>query len=129
MSPTNNEAVVDFDRLLKSNLERVFNERDNARRDIAIGELFAEAPVMYEPGQVVEGRAAISAVADRLLQQFGPEFHFRPEGMGVGHHGLGTLRWSAGNVDGEALVQGFDTAEVVDGRITRLWVLIAPTTP
>jgi hypothetical protein len=82
---------------------------------------------MYEPSQVVEGRAAISQVAARLLQQFGPRFRFLPEGVGVGHHGMATLRWIAGDVDGPAVVKGFDTAEVVDGRISKLWVLIEPT--
>jgi len=117
-------ASVDFDHLLKSNLERVFNERDDAKRAQAISELFAEHAVMYEPDQLVEGRAAISMVAARLLQQFGPAFRFKPEGVGVGHHGMGTLRWTAGNIDGPVVVQGFDTVEVVDGRIVRLWVLI-----
>lgn len=117
-------ASVDFDHLLKSNLERVFNERDDAKRAQAISELFAEHAVMYEPDQLVEGRAAISMVAARLLQQFGPAFRFKPEGAGVGHHGMGTLRWTAGNIDGPVVVQGFDTVEVVDGRIVRLWVLI-----
>ena len=117
-------ASVDFDHLLKSNLEQVFNERDDAKRAQAISELFAEHAVMYEPDQLVEGRAAISMVAARLLQQFGPAFRFKPEGLGVGHHGMGTLRWTAGNIDGPVVVQGFDTVEVVDGRIVRLWVLI-----
>lgn len=115
---------VDFDHLLKSNLERVFNERDDAKRAQAISELFTEGAVMYEPAATVDGQAAISKVAARLLEQFGPAFRFKPEGVGVGHHGMGTLRWTAGNIDGPVLVQGFDTAQVVDGRIARLWVLI-----
>lgn len=118
------EATVDYDHLLRSNLERVFNERDDARRALAISELFTEDAVMYEPAQPVEGRAAIAKVAGELLKQFGPAFRFKPEGVGVGHHGIGTLRWTAGNLDGPIAVQGYDTAEVIDGRIARLWVLI-----
>lgn len=117
-------ATVDFDRLLRANLERVFNERDDSRRDAALVELFTDDAVMYEPSRPVVGRAAISRVAAQLLQQFGPAFRFVPEGPGVGHHGMGTLRWSAGGIGGPVVVRGFDTAEVVDGRIARLWVLI-----
>ena len=32
-----------------------------------------------EPTNVVSGRAAISEVADKLLEQFGPTFAFVPE--------------------------------------------------
>jgi hypothetical protein len=84
---------------------------------------------MYEPGQPVEGRDAISDVAGNLLEQFGPIFAFTPQGNGVGHHGMGTLRWTAGDLNGPVVVQGYDTAEVVDGRISRLWVLIEPVKP
>ena len=129
MQNTSIETSFDFDLLLKSNLERVFNERDDAKRAQAISEIFTEDAVMYEPGQPVKGREAISMVAARLLQQFGPAFRFKPEGVGVGHHGMGTLRWTAGNIDGPVLVQGFDTAEVIDGRIARLWVLIEAPSP
>jgi hypothetical protein len=124
MTMNTDSLQVDFDHLLKSNLARVFNERDGARRDLAVSELFVDEPVMYEPGGPVVGRAAIAKVAGALLDQFGPRFEFRPVGSGVGHHGMGTLRWEAGNPEGPVVVQGFDTAEVVDGRIARLWVLI-----
>lgn len=114
----------DFDALLRGNLARVFNERDSARREAAISELFVANPVMYEPDNVVEGRAAISAVAGALLQQFGPDFHFTPVGNAVGHHGMGVLHWEAGPQGGPVAVTGADMAEVVDGRISRLWVLL-----
>lgn len=118
-------ADVDFDHLLKSNLQRVFNERDSAKRELAIAELFVDQPVMYEPDNVVEGREAISRIAGALLVRFGPTFRFTPQGRAVGHHGIATLRWSAGNEgDVHPAVEGFDTAEVLGGRISRLWVLI-----
>lgn len=114
----------DFDALLGSNLERVFNERNSARREAAISELFVTNPIMYEPDNVVEGRAAISAVAGALLEQFGPDFRFTPIGNAVGHHGMGVLHWEAGPQGGPVAVTGADVAEVVDGRISRLWVLL-----
>ncbi|GJD52953.1 hypothetical protein OPKNFCMD_5721 [Methylobacterium crusticola] len=116
----------DYDRLLRANLERVFNERDPAKRLRALDDLFVARPVLYEPGGVVEGRAAIADVAGKLLEQFGPTFRFVPQGVGVGHHGLGCLRWHAGPADGPTVVTGTDAAELADGRISRLWVLLDP---
>lgn len=114
----------DYDQLLRANLERVFNERDADRRATAIDELFTTDPVMYEPNNVVEGRAAISAVAGQLLEQFGPSFRFTPAGAASGHHGLCVLRWEAGPEGGPVAVTGSDAAQIVDGRIARLWVLL-----
>ena len=115
----------DYDRLLRANLERVFNERDAGRRAAALEELFVVEPVMYEPDGVVQGRAAIAAVAGHLLDRFGPTFRFTPVGRAVGHHGLASLPWQAGPEGGPVTVTGTDVAEVVDGRIARLWVLLA----
>lgn len=119
-------AEPDYDGLLRANLESVFNERDSGRRAAALNELFVAEPVMFEPANVVQGRAAISAVAGNLLDQFGPTFRFTPTGRAVGHHGLGSLRWEAGPAEGPVAVTGTDVAEVVDGRIARLWVLLNP---
>jgi hypothetical protein len=87
-------------------------------------ELLVGEPVMYEPTDVVRGRAAIADVAGKLLEQFGPTFRFMPVGAAVGHHGLGSLQWQAGPDGGPIIVTGSDVAEVVDGRIARLWVLL-----
>lgn len=123
------QAPTDFDALLQANLARVFNERDGALRAAAIAALYTEAPVMYEPAGPVHGRDEIHRIAGELLQQFGPHFRFIAEGVAVGHHGMATLRWTAGEPGQPPAVKGFDTAEVVDGRIARLWVLIEPPAP
>ncbi|MFJ3522535.1 nuclear transport factor 2 family protein [Pseudomonas sp. NPDC090203] len=117
-------GTPDYDALLRANLERVFNERDAATRQAAVKELFSETPTMYEPDGIVTGQAAIGDVAGALLEQFGPDFAFVAEGVAVGHHGLGYLRWHAGPEQGPVVVRGADVAEVEDGRIVRLWVLL-----
>jgi hypothetical protein len=114
----------DYDHLLRSNLARVFNERDAARRMRAVEELYTADPVMYEPEAVVEGREAISAVAGKLLERFGPDFAFMPDAPCLGHHGMASLRWHAAPRSGQIVVSGIDTAEIVDGKIARLWVLL-----
>lgn len=113
-----------YDRLMRANLERVFNERDPQRREKAIEEIYVADPLMFEPDATVSGRAAIAAVAGALLEKFGPTFRFVPTGLAVGHHGLGILRWRAGPGDGPVAVTGADVAEIVEGRIARLWVLL-----
>lgn len=118
---------TDFDHLLRANLQRVFNERDPESRKAAIAELYTAYPTMYEPDKIIEGREAISDIAGKLLDQFGAGFAFTPEMTGVGHHGIGSIRWRAGTSDNPEMVTGTDTAEVVDGRIARLWVLLDTT--
>lgn len=114
----------DFNALLRANLEQVFNERDADKRIAAVQQLFSAEPTMYEPEGVVIGQAAISDVAGALLEQFGPDFSFVAQGVAVGHHGMAYLRWQAGPQKGPVVVTGADVAEVVDGKIVRLWVLL-----
>ena len=115
-----------FNALLRANLDQVFNERDADKRSAAIQQLFSAEPTMYEPEGVVTGQAAISDVAGALLEQFGPDFSFVAQGVAVGHHGMAYLRWHAGPKEGPVVVTGADVAEVVDGKIVRLWVLLDP---
>jgi hypothetical protein len=120
------DAAPDFDHILRANLQHVFNERDDETRAAALAELFVADPVMYDPDAIVSGRAAISATAGALLERFGPDFTFAPVAPAVGHHGTGALRWQAGPKGGAIAVTGTDVAEIVDGRIARLWVLLDP---
>ena len=115
---------INYDLLLRSNLQRVFNERNPDHRARALAELYVDDPVMFEPEGVVVGREAISAVAGKLLDQFGPTFSFKPDGVALGHHGFGLLRWHAGPDGGPVAVTGADAAEFTGGRIARLWVLL-----
>jgi len=122
----NINEVENYDALLRANLQRVFNERDAQKRIAAVHELFAGTPTMSEPTGIVTGRAAISEVAGALLDQFGADFAFVPEGPAVGHHGLGYLRWHAAPSAGSTVVSGVDVAEISEGKIVRLWVLLDP---
>lgn len=117
---------LDYDHLLRSNIERVFGERDAVKRDKVIAELYTADPVLLEPTDIVQGRDNISKTVDRLLEQFGPDFAFVPVGQANGHHGLAHLAWQAGPKNGPVVVTGADVAEIVDGRIARLWVLLDP---
>ena len=120
------EAEFDCDAAMRSNLLRVFSERDAARRRAAIAELYAPDAVLYEPEAVVAGQAAISEAVDKLLSTLPPDFTFTPIGSAVGHHGLARLAWRGGPPEGPALVTGMDVARFERGRIQTLHVLIDP---
>jgi hypothetical protein len=54
------ETSIDYDRLMRANLLRVFGERDAERRLEAIRGLYAEDAVLNEPHASAKGHAAIS---------------------------------------------------------------------
>jgi SnoaL-like domain len=126
--PNQPEASIDYDRLMRANLASVFNERDAGTRIRAIGELYAESAVLYEPPDTAaEGHAAISEAVTRLLASLPPDFAFTATGPALGHHGIGRLRWQAGPPNGPVAVNGMDIARFQDGRIHSLHVFIEPT--
>ncbi|WP_230206646.1 nuclear transport factor 2 family protein [Novosphingobium sp. Gsoil 351] len=113
---------------MQANLASVFNERDARKRIEAIGELYAEDAVLYEPPDTaVEGHAAISEAVARLLAKLPADFAFTATGPAMGHHGIGRLRWQAGPPNGPVAVSGMDIAHARDGRIHSLHVFIEPT--
>ena len=118
--------TVDFDALMKANLVRVFGERDRGRRRAALEELYTADAKLYEPDHVFTGRDAISGAVDALIARLPPEFAFTPDGIAVGHHSLGRLRWRAGPPGGPAAVTGTDVAQVEAGRIKSLHVFLDP---
>jgi hypothetical protein len=118
----------DHDRLMQANLARVFNERDAAKRIGAIGELYAEGAVLYEPPDTAAaGHAAICEAVTHLLASLPPDFVFTATGPALGHHGIGRLRWQAGSPNGPVAVNGMDIARFQAGLIHSLHVFIEPT--
>jgi predicted SnoaL-like aldol condensation-catalyzing enzyme len=116
----------DYDGLLRANLTRVFGERRRAERRLAIAELYDPDAELYEPDGVATGHAAIDDAVEALLAHLPPEFVFSAAGPGIGHHGLGRLRWIAGPLNGPAVATGTDVAHVAGGRIHSLHVLLDP---
>jgi hypothetical protein len=120
-------ASIDYDGLMQANLASVFNERDAGKRIRAIGKLYVEGAVLYEPSDTpVEGHAAISEAVTRLLASLPPAFAFTATGPALGHHGVGRLRWQAGAPNGPVAVNGMDIAHFQDRRIHSLYVFIEP---
>ncbi|HEY4381437.1 MAG TPA: nuclear transport factor 2 family protein [Acidobacteriaceae bacterium] len=127
MSNQPKSEVIDYDRMMQANVKRVFNERDAARRIVAIRELYASDAVLYEPDTSAKGHAAISDAVTALLTHLPPNFVFSPAGPAIGHHNIGRLRWRSGPPDGPAAVNGMDVAHFENGHIHSLYVFIEPT--
>lgn len=120
--------AIDYDRIMRTNLAEVFNQRDVGKRISVIGELYAVSAALYEPPDMaVEGHAAISEAVTRLLSSLPADFTFTATGPALGHHGIGRLRWQAGPPNGPVAVNGMDIACFQDGRIHSLHVFIEPT--
>jgi hypothetical protein len=63
--------------LLTRNLQDVFGENDPARRRAAIGEIFTEDCVFYEPKGVYHGRDEIDRIAGAIKATH-PDFRCQP---------------------------------------------------
>lgn len=124
---TTQGADTNYDALLSQNATRVFSERDQAKRLAALSELWAPNGILYEEGKVIVGIDAISRAIGTLLDSLPPAARFAPDGVAVGHHGLGRLRWRAVDGSGKPMpVSGTDIAFIEEGRITTLYVLLDP---
>ena len=118
------DSALDYDRLMRANLTRVFGERDAALRMQAIRELYADDAVLNEPHATVRGYAAIGEAVTTLLASLPPAFVFTAAGPASGHHGVGRLQWYSGPADGPAVVTGMDIAQIEDGHIRVLTVFL-----
>lgn len=114
----------DYDALLRANIARVFNERDDARRMAAIADLWSENPVMYEDEDAFFGRAAVSSNVAGLHARLPNGTVFTPVAPAIGHHDTALLRWSAATPGETPHIFGTDMAMLADGRIDRLYVFL-----
>ena len=120
-------STPDFHAILTANASRVFSERDERKRLAALSELWLSEALLYEEGHVESGIAEISNAVGALLETLPPGTHFVADGIAVGHHGLGRLRWQAFDAAGDPMpVTGTDVAFIKDGRIASLYVLLDP---
>jgi SnoaL-like domain len=125
--PASKPTVPDaseFDALMQANIVRVFNERDPARRRMAVSELYAESATLYDPETVATGWDAISRAIEELLVRLPPDFVFTAAGHAVSHNGAARLFWRAGPSDGPVAVTGTDIAHIENGRIKLLYVFV-----
>jgi hypothetical protein len=112
--------------LMRRNLYEVFNERDRDRRTAAIKEVYGADPVFYEQDNVVEGREALDARVQALLDD-APGFTFSAAGDGTENHNMGRLTWHLGPPGAPPVVTGTDIAITSDGTIQALYTFVEET--
>ncbi len=110
------------EQLLERMLQGVFNEPDPQRRAEVVDEVFAADVVFADAERTATGREELAATVTGLLAQ-GPGLVFTPAGPFRGVADLGMRPWRLGPPGGEPVLGGLDVAQVVDGRIARLWTL------
>jgi SnoaL-like domain len=108
--------------LLTRNLHDVFGENDPARRRAAIGEIFTEDCVFYDPSKGVHrGRDEIDRVAGAIRATH-PDFRYQPiaepEELGNG----GRIRWVSGRPGEAPAYAGTDFIIARDGGIAALYL-------
>ena len=108
--------------LVTRNLQEVFGENDPARRRAAIGELYTEDGVFYDPSKgVYRGRDEIDRIAGAIRATH-PDFRYQPiaepEELGNG----GRVRWVSGRPGDAPAYAGTDFIIARDGLIAALYL-------
>lgn len=112
--------------VLQANLDRIFNERDPARRRGAIQDLYAADAVLHEQHAKFTGTAAIEGAITELLGSLPSDLVFALVAPPMQNHGLAKLLWRGHLPDGTTVVTGTDVAGVEDGRIRSIHVFVDP---
>lgn len=117
---------MDFETLMKANLDTVFGERDASRRIVAIRKIYHEDGLLHEVHRSAQGHEAISRAVTDVLKHLPENFSFSALRPAAGHNGVGRLQWRAGPPGAAAVVTGKDVAHVDGGLIRVLHVFLDP---
>jgi SnoaL-like domain len=112
-----------LDDLMEKSLIEVFGQRDFARREAAIAEIYTADCTFFEADERIVGRDALNAKIERLLQE-SPGFVFRAAGPAQVNHDLGRLQWRLGPTGAPPVVTGMDVAVFERGRIRALYTFL-----
>jgi hypothetical protein len=114
--------------ILRRMVLEVFGERDAARRAAAVQELFAPDAAFSDAEASVSGHDAIDATAGRILGGAPPDFAFTIVDGPQAIADLARVSWHFGPTPDAPAVRGTDIALIADGRITRLYTFLEPST-
>jgi hypothetical protein len=108
--------------LLTRNLHDVFGENDPSRRRAAIGEIFTEDCVFYDPGSgAYRGRDEIDRVAGAIRATH-PDFQYQPIAMPEELGDGGRIQWVSGRAGKSPAYAGTDFIIAREGRIAALYL-------
>lgn len=122
----NSSEGVNYDVLMRANLNEVFGEKDAVKRLAAIERLYASDAVLHEPHASARGHEQINDAVSALLTQLPSTFVFTARSPAQGHNSIGVLKWRSGPPDGPAAVTGMDVVHFENGRIHSLFVFLDP---
>ena len=94
---------------------RVWNETEPVRRRTGVATIFAEGARYTDPLMEAEGVDQIDAAIAAAQAQF-PGWTFRLRGQVDGHHDQLRFGWELGPADSPAPIEGFDVAQLREGR-------------
>jgi len=109
--------------LMQQSLEKVFGERNDARRAASAEQTYAADVSFTDPEGVVVGRGALEDKVRALLAG-APGFVFRAAGPVREAGDLGVLQWHFGPENQAPVVSGTDIALIRNGRISALYTLL-----
>lgn len=110
--------------LLGTNLARVFNEREPARRRAAIEELYDPDATLFETERAFTGTGAIIDAVTHLIAALPPTLQFVAVAPEMVNHDLAKLHWRGVLPDGTVVVTGTDIAQLANGRIRAIYVFL-----
>jgi hypothetical protein len=111
------------EKLMRANLLEAFGERDPGQALGLDRAHLRRGVVFLDPDEVTEGRVALNAKAQRLLDD-APEFVFSPAGPVYVNHDMRYLAWNLGPAGAPPVVKGIDTRFIEDGRIAKVYTIL-----
>lgn len=100
----------------------VWNEKDRAKRDRMMTDIYADNIIMYDPDFILNGNAAISDFIDKV--QADPVFDFKATQQIETTQNGARLFWSINT--GKGLLTGMDFILLVAGKAASIHVFMNP---
>jgi hypothetical protein len=97
-----------------------YNERDRARREERIAQVWAGDGALIDPPLTGEGHGGISDLAEAMHAHYAGHTFRRVTGIDV-HHGHLRYAWELVDPEGAVVLSGVDVGELAeDGRLRRI---------
>ena len=125
--------MSDIATLLERNLQGIFGEGDDARRQAVAEEILAEDVIFVEPHGITRGRNEIVRLAGKIRATH-PTFKYTPISPAEDLHGqAGRVKWVAGAPGEPPSYAGTDFIVAHEGRILAIYMFFDgerdPTSP
>lgn len=107
--------------LVQRHLE-IWNEKDQARRNAAMAEIYAKNIEMIDRSFIATGNEEISKFVEEV-QKKNPDFKFMSKSV-EGHHNIIRFYWQFGSISKPAAVTGMDLFVLENGKVKKIYVFV-----